>query len=77
MIDPTITELAQQTLTPGQLAVFQLWHHGHSQRAIAHQLGLARTTVIDRYDAACRNLHRAGVRFDASGRPYLEETTVA
>lgn len=77
MIDARIHELAAQTLTPGQLDVFQLWHTGLSQRAIALHLGLARTTIVDRYDAACLRLHRAGVRFDASGRPYLEETTTA
>ncbi len=77
MIDTAVTELARSTLTPNQLAVFELWHRPMSQRAIALHLGLARSTVVDRYDAACLRLHRAGVRFNAEGRPYLEETTAA
>lgn len=76
-LDPAISTIAETTLTPGQLAVFNLWHTGMSQRAIALQLGLARTTIVDRYDAACLRLHRAGVRFTPDGRPYLEETTTA
>ena len=76
-IEPNIHQLATQHLTPGQLAVFELWHTGMSQRAIALHLGLARTTIVDRYDAACLRLHRHGVRFTPDGRPYLEETHVA
>ena len=77
MIDPPVLEIAQRELTPNQLAVFQLWHTGMSQRAIALQLHLARSTIVDRYDAACLRLHRAGVRFHPDGRPYLKETTAA
>lgn len=77
MIPSDVQELAIEALTDNQLRVFQLWHTGMSQRAIAHHLGLSRTTIVDRYDAACLRLRRAGVRFDASGRPYLEEQTTA
>jgi hypothetical protein len=79
MINPNVHTLAQQHLTPNQLAVFELWHHDPpmSQRAIALHLHLARSTIVDRYDAACRRLHQAGVRFTEDGHPYLEETTAA
>jgi len=77
MIDPQVRTIAQTTLTQGQLAVFLRWHQPMSQRAIAHDLGLARTTIVDQYDAACLRLHRAGVRFTPDGRPYLEEHTPA
>jgi DNA-binding NarL/FixJ family response regulator len=76
-IDPRILELATSNLTPGQLEVFRLWHTGMSQRAIAHHLGLARSTIVDRYDAACLRLHRQGVRFTPAGQPYLKEHTTA
>ena len=74
MIPPDVAAIANETLTPNQLAVLNLWHTGMSQRAIAHHLGLSRTTIVDRYDAACLRLHRAGVKFTPDGRPYLEET---
>jgi len=74
MIDPNVHQIARDQLTPNQLAVFELWHRPMSQRAIALHLGLSRTTIVDRYDAACLRLHRAGVKFTPDGRPYLEET---
>ena len=77
MITGDIITIAQRELTANQLTVFNLWHTGMSQRAIAHHLGLSRTTIVDRYDAACLRLHRAGVKFTPDGRPYLEEQTTA
>jgi hypothetical protein len=79
MIDPRILELARAHLTDNQLAVFTLWHRDPpmSQRAIALHLGLARSTIVDRYDAACLRLHRVGVTFTPDGHPHLEETTAA
>ena len=70
-----ILELAAQKLTPKQLEAFQLIHrHGLSQRAAATHLGISRTTLVDRYDAAVMHMHRAGVRFTPDGQPYLEVT---
>ena len=74
MIPQDVRLIAIGVLTPNQQAVFDLWHSGMSQRAIANHLGLSRTTIVDRYDAACLRLHRAGVKFTPDGRPYLEET---
>jgi len=76
VIDPAILELARQMLTPKQYRAFELIHiHGMSLRAAAIYDREHRTTMIDRYDAACLNLERAGIRIDASGRPYLERET--
>jgi len=75
--DP-IRQLAQTVLTAHQHQVWTLHQHDHmSFRAIAAHLDLARTTVTDRYDNACRTLRKHGVRFTPDGRPYLEETTNA
>lgn len=76
MIDP-VDALALQVLTDKQFDVWNRHRRGASIRTIALQLGLARTTIVDRYDAACLRLHRAGVRFTPDGRPYLEEQTPA
>ena len=78
MIAPAILELATRQLTAAQHDVWTLRHQHHmSFRAIALHLDLARTTVTDRYDNACRTLRRHGVRFTPDGRPYLEEQTPA
>jgi len=77
MIDPAVRNIAQAHLTLGQFQVFERWHTGMSQRAIALDLDLARTTIVDRYDNACRTLRKHGVRFTPDGRPYLEEHTPA
>jgi hypothetical protein len=78
MIDPAVLDLARANLTDKQLDVWLLVHDGRmSLRAISTHLDLARTTVTDRYDNACRTLRRHGVRFTPDGRPYLEETTTA
>jgi hypothetical protein len=78
MIDPTILHIARTQLTDKQLAVWLLIHDsGMSLRATAIHLDLARTTVTDRYDNACRTLRRHGVRFTPDGRPYLEEQQTA
>ena len=70
-----IRQLVTDTLTENQAQVFILHHHHHmSFRSIATHLALARTTVTDRYDAACRKLQTHGVRFTPAGDPYLEET---
>jgi hypothetical protein len=73
-----IWPLAHSNLTAKQYAVFEL-HHKHKMtfRQIAIHLDLARTTVTDRYDNACRTLRRHGVRFTPDGSPYLEEHTTA
>ena len=78
MIDERILQLARAHLTDKQLAVWLLVHDGGlSMRATAIHLDLARTTVTDRYDNACRTLRKHGVRFTPDGRPHLEETNVA
>lgn len=78
MIDPAIAVLIEQHLTFKQAVVFELHHRtGMSIRAIAVHLGIARSSAVDRYDAACLHLHRQGVRFTPDGHPYLEETDAA
>jgi len=77
MTDPRISELAETHLTTKQLDVWYLVTGGCSQRETSYRLDIARTTVTDRYDAACRTLRRHGVRFTPDGRPYLEEHTPA
>ena len=77
MTNPRMTQLAKQHLTPKQLDVWLLLTGGCSQRQTSYRLDLSRTTVTDRYDAACRTLRKHGVRFTPDGRPYLEETTTA
>ena len=70
-----ILELATSRLTAKQLEAFYCIHrYGLSQRAAATHLGISRTTLVDRYDAAVHHLARAGVRFTPDGRPYLEVT---
>jgi len=66
--------LVLKHLTDKQREVWEYHHwHGYSFRTIALHLDLSRTTVTDRYDAACRTLRKHGVRFTPDGRPYLEE----
>lgn len=75
MIPADVLTIARNTLTDKQLDVWLLVHDGGmSIRGTALHLGLHRSTAVDRYDAACLNLHRAGVKFTPDGRPYLEET---
>ena len=70
-----VLELAASRLTAKQLEAFYCIHrYGLSQRAAATHLGISRTTLVDRYDAAVMHMHRAGVRFTPDGRPYLEVT---
>ena len=77
MTDPRISDLATKVLTEKQLDVWYLVTGGCSQRQTAYRLDLSRTTVTDRYDAACRTLRKHGVRFTPDGRPYLEKETAA
>jgi DNA-directed RNA polymerase specialized sigma24 family protein len=78
VIDYDVWSLCVRHLSDKQADVFYLHHKdGLSFRQIANHLDLARTTVTDRYDNACRTLRRHGVRFTPDGRPYLEETTTA
>jgi len=77
MNDP-VARIASLQLTTAQHEVWTLRHQHHmSFRHIALHLDLARTTVTDRYDNACRTLRRHGVRFTPDGKPYLEEHTPA
>ena len=72
-----IIELATSTLTAKQFDAFYCIHrYGLSQRAAATHLGITRSTLVDRYDAAVLHMHRAGVRFTPDGRPYLERPKV-
>ena len=74
MLEPHITELAKTHLTDNQLRVFLLHHRqGLSFRDIARRHDLARTTITDRYDGACRRLRAQGVKFTPDGNPYLED----
>ena len=70
-IDPAISAIAAEVLTDGQREVWELVIQGESQRAVSYRLDVARTTVVDRFDAANRRLRARGVRFGPDGRPYL------
>ena len=73
-IDPRILAIAASTLTTKQLIVWEMHHRdGMSFRAIAITTDLARTTVTDRYDGACRTLRKHGIMVAPDGRPYLAE----
>ena len=71
MVDPAIVELARRELTAGQLEVWELVLQGESQRAVSYRLDVARTTVLDRFDAANRRLRAHSVVFALDGQPYL------
>jgi hypothetical protein len=74
-VDGRILEIAKNTLTAKQYRAFELVHvHGMKLRQAALYDREHRTTMVDRYDAACLNLERAGVKINASNVPYLEET---
>jgi len=76
MIEPQILELAKAVLTERQLSVWLLIHDaGYSIRGTAVHLDLARSTTVDRYDAACRTLRKHGIMVTPDGRPYLERET--
>ena len=73
VIDPDIVEIAERELTAGQLEVWRLLLQGKSQRAVSYRLDVARTTVVDRFDAANRRLGARGVLSAADGQPYLQQ----
>jgi DNA-binding CsgD family transcriptional regulator len=77
LIQPEISKLAAEHLTDRQRQVFN-WHlrDDRSFRDIAASQDLARSTVTDAFDAACRKLRKHGVLFTKDGHPYLEETHV-
>jgi DNA-directed RNA polymerase specialized sigma24 family protein len=74
MIPKEISWLARDHLTDRQRQVF-MWHcrDGRSFRDIAAAEDVARSTVTDAFDAACRKLRKQGVQFTKDGRPYLED----
>ncbi len=74
MIPPEISKLAAEHLTDSQRRVF-LWvtRDGRKFRNIAASEDVSRTTITDRYDAACRKLRKHGVDFTKDGRPYMKE----
>lgn len=74
-IDPAVRALAHELLSPKQLEAWTLIHiHHMSLRGAAAHLAVHRTTFVDRYDAACLNLRKAGAHIDASGNYHLQET---
>jgi DNA-binding NarL/FixJ family response regulator len=75
-IDPRITNIAAAQLTTRQLTIWLMSvNEGMSQRGIAYQLDIGRTTVTDTLDAAWRTLRKHGIMSTPDGRPYLEEHT--
>lgn len=73
-IPTEVDELARTILTTKQYRAWTLEAKGYSQRHIAIACNIGRTSVIDRLDNANRTLRNAGVRMDASGNYYLEDT---
>jgi predicted DNA-binding protein YlxM (UPF0122 family) len=74
MIPPEISKLAAEHLTDRQRQVFN-WHlrDGRSFRDIAASEDVARSTVTDAFDSACRKLRKYGVQFTQDNRAYLED----
>lgn len=68
---------ATATLTEKQLAVFKLELAGLSLRQIGRHLDIARATALDHTEAAHRNLLRAGVRQDGSGKWIIDTKEAA
>ena len=73
VVDPDVLEIAERELTAGQLEVWRLLVQGASQRAVSYRLDLARTTIVDRFDAANRRLRARGVRFAPDGQPHVPQ----
>ena len=66
--------IAAGVLTDGQREVWELVIQGESQRAVGYRLDVpARTTLVDRFDAANRRLRARGVLYAADGQPYLRQ----
>ena len=75
MIPREVNLLAREHLTDNQRRVF-MWRvrDGMSFREIAASEDVARTTVTDTFDAACRKLRAHGVKFTPTdGQPYVED----
>ena len=75
MIPREVSLLARDHLTDTQRQVF-MWHlrDGIPLRRIAVIRDVTHSSVQDTFDGACRRLRKHGVRFNASGLPYMEET---
>jgi len=58
--DEELLELAREVLTPRQLRCWMLAEKKMSQRAIAYDVGVDRSTVREHLDAAARRLREAG-----------------
>lgn len=73
-VEPKILDIAVKHLTEPQYDVWSRHHvYGQPFRRISVELDLARSTITDRYDSACRTMRRHGVQFTPDGQPYLEE----
>lgn len=69
-----VRDIAERILTPKQLEAFKLEQAGLGLQRIARLLGVTKTAVVSRIDAAHLKLLRAGCRQDASGRWFVEES---
>jgi hypothetical protein len=73
-VEPEIRERAQAVLTNNQFRAWELSVNGYSQRDVALEIGVARTTAVDRIDRAWQLLRSHGILSSPAGTPYLEET---
>jgi predicted DNA-binding protein (UPF0251 family) len=73
-MEPEIRARAQAVLTDHQFRAWELSVAGLSQRDVALNIGVSRTTAVDRIDRAWQLLAKHGIRSSPAGLPYLEET---
>lgn len=74
MIDAAIQDLARKVLSDKQFEAWELELAGYTSRRMMWLLGVPRSTILSRLEAAHLNLLNAGIRIDpATGRYYLEE----
>jgi hypothetical protein len=69
-----IWAIAEEELTEFELRVWWLSVLGTSQRMTADMVNRSRTQCVDATDNAWKKLAKRGVKCNASGLPYLEET---
>jgi DNA-binding CsgD family transcriptional regulator len=73
-VEPEIRARAEAALTANQFRAWELSVAGLSQRDVALNIGVSRTTAVDRIDRAWQILGAHGIRSSPAGTPYLEET---
>ena len=73
-VEREIRARAQAVLTAHQFRAWELSVAGLSQRDVALNIGVSRTTAVDRIDRSWQLLRAHGILASPAGTPYLEET---